>query len=167
MKTNGSMICRQRHINNAIRERRTPSASSSHSPAFSSTSPHLSHRFLLPTSFPSLFAGWDDYFAWEPCYSFCSSVFGKESYKVLIWKKRPLGHIKICCQRQWKRSYRCVPTGSADPGLCCQPLLCRSIHCHPPVCPFLFVLFHSFSSYLSCEKDPRAEQGSLWNRGLS
>lgn len=170
MKTNGSMIHRQWHINSAIRERRTPLASSPRSPSFSSVPRHPSHLFLLCPFFCLLAE--TQHFACEPCYSWlagCSPVLGKESYKVLIWNKTPRWYTvrNICSLSLWMKSYRCVPTGSHDPSLCCQPLLCHNICSHPPVCPFLFVLFHSFSSHLSCGKDLQAEQDSVWNSGLS
>ena len=54
-----------------------------------------------------------------------------------------------------------------DPSLCCQPFRCHRLCWYCPVAPFPFVLFHSFSSHLSCEKDLQAEQDSVWNSGLS
>lgn len=85
MKTNGSMIHRQWHINNAIREGAAPLASSLHTPSFSSALLHPSHPFLLCSLF-SLLAE-TDYFACRACYSWlagCSPALGKESYKVLV-----------------------------------------------------------------------------------
>lgn len=61
MKTNGSMICRQQRINNAISERQTPwvyplpAAPLSHPPALAPLTP-------LPTLFPPFFIGADDFF---------------------------------------------------------------------------------------------------------
>lgn len=85
MKTNGSMIHRQWFINNAIRDRRVPLASSPCSPHFSSVLLHPKHLFTLCSLFCLLAEA--DYFACEPCYSWlagCSPAVGKELYKVLV-----------------------------------------------------------------------------------
>lgn len=86
MKTNGSMIHRQWHINNAIRERLATLASSLNTPfLLCSPTVYPSHPFLFCSLF-SLLAE-TDYFTCRACYSWlagCSLVPGKESYKVLV-----------------------------------------------------------------------------------
>ena len=100
MKTNGSMIHRQWHINNAIRERPAPLASSLITPfLLCSPTVHPSHPFLLCSLF-SLLAE-TDYFACRACYSWlagCSLVPGKEPYKVLVHLKQD--PLSVQCKKE-------------------------------------------------------------------
>lgn len=114
MKTNGSMISRQRHINNAIRERQTPrvyphpAAPRSHWPTLALVTP-LPSLLSLPrmASFSSRLAqslvGW----------IFCL-------WEAFLWAKQNR-------KKPWPKktdSYRCVLTGSADPSLRHHRLFC-------------------------------------------
>lgn len=89
MKTNGSMVHRQWHINNASRERQTPVASSPCSPPFSSVPLQPSHLFLLGSLF--CLPAETDYFTCEACYlglAGCSPVHRKGIVKWRLEKKQ-------------------------------------------------------------------------------
>lgn len=158
MKTNGSMICRQRHINNAIRERQTPwvyplpAAPRSHWPTLALLTPLPSLHPLPPMSS----------FATRVTQSLVGWIF-------CLWEaKQKCGQNLIATGVSLLAALTRV---SAVIVYSASPLS----DCHPHLCPFLLVLFrsppapHSPSPFphLSCGKDLQAEQGSPWNGGLS
>lgn len=151
MKTNGSMICRQQRINNAISERQTPwvyplpAAPLSHPPALAPLTPshivpsHLYWRrwlLLLVNSCNRWLAA-------------SSPVFGKPSWSLVKWSDS---------KTVTKKNYSvriATPDSCEEPtGVSLLAALTRVFavildsatalsYCHPHVCPFLLVLFHS------------------------
>lgn len=127
MKTNGSMICRQRHINNAIRERRTPwayplpAAPRSHWPTLALLTP-LPSLLLLPpmTSFARRVGS-----SWLVGWIFC------------LWEaKQKCGQNLIATGVSLLAALTRV---SAVIVYSASPLS----DCHSHLCPFLLVLFLS------------------------
>lgn len=172
MKTNGSMICRQQRINNAIREPQTPwvyplpADPLSHPPTLTPLTP-LPHfvptipywrRWLL-----SRVKSRNQWWAGSP------RVFGKPSWSLVKWSDlKAVKYSPNCSAKDerlqvcphWQRWPESSLSSSNPPQRCLIVTLMFA----------LFSLFYFTVSppcHLSCGKDLQAEQGSLWNGGLS